>query len=332
VVPANTRVTQSEASTTTTSQVTLPVSQLPVATLTGFSLSNGTIHIGPAIVPGCFEADTTRIQDFVIWGSGVRNDDEGIHINSANCFQGSLIEKGSFQGEYFGVHIVNSNGNLRLLSLNGGHESNPANPDSEAVFLQFDPPVVSSPDLWDIETEGDFELSVHDAACNSFAGSPGSPTWIGNQFNIKVLADGCETITSIGNEAGIGTMVAAGTTKVVSLNEARWIANSGQAIVSTWNNGVLSTDFVGARNSMSDGCAGKAQLSSGKPTPGDPAPPPPGTTIITDVCLDGASVIGVAEMTSSTPNALGWSLTGPTLTIRSANSADTSFVTWWRLK
>jgi hypothetical protein len=391
IVPAGTVVTQpkSNATTTTMSQVALPVAQLQVKSLDGFNSSNGTIVIGPATVPGCFEADTARIEDFGMLGSNA-NDDEGIHINSANCLQGSVIEKGSFQGMHFGVHIVNSNGGLRLLSLNGGHSG----PDTSAAFLQFDPPVVSSPDLWGIETEGNFEYSVHDTACNSFAGSPGSPTWIGNAFNLQspatitVLADGCETITSIGNNAGVGDMAALGTTQVISLSEVKWTAGLGQPVtcsgsssgtafsgctggngfmragtavtqpsnpagpvtsitepvalpaeaiqvasttgfvpsetmylgapsVSTWNKGLLSTGQFAA----ADSCAGTVSLS-----------PKSGTATVPHVCLQGATVVGVAEMTSTTPNALGWSLSGDTLTIRSASTSDNSTVAWWRLK
>jgi Pectate lyase superfamily protein len=404
LVPAGTWVFQKNAKTTTTRQVSLPASQLPVASLSGFDTDNGTILVGPPTVAGCFEADATRIQDFGMIGSDT-NGDEGIHINSANCLQGSVIEKGSFQGMHFGVHIVNSNGGLRLLSLNGAHSGQAPGqePDTTAAFLQFDPPVVSSPDLWGIETEGNFEYSVHDTACNSFAGSPGSPTWIGNAFNLQhpatvtVLADGCETITSIGNNAGVGDMAALGTTQVISLSEVKWTAGLGQPVIcsgsssgtfsgctggngfmragtavtqpsnpaspvttiteavalpdeairvastagfvpnetmylgspsiSTWNKGVLVTDFLAATNFVKDGCAGSAVLVPPK------LPGAPSTARVPNPCLDGATVIGVAEkITSGTPNALGWSLTGATLTITSASSSDNSEVAWWRLK
>lgn len=230
LVPAGTNVSQSGATTTTTVQVSLPVATLPVASLAGFSATGGKLTLGLPFAAGCFEADSARIQDFGMIGTGTQdgdgNFDEGIHINSANCLQGSVIEKGSFQGEHITVHIVNSNGGLRLLSLNGGQSGN----DQTAAFLQFDPPVVSSPDLTGIETEGNYQFAVHDTACNSFAGSPGSPTWIGNAFNNPVSADGCETISSIGNNAGIGQMTASGTTQVVSINEAKWGSGLGQAV------------------------------------------------------------------------------------------------------
>jgi hypothetical protein len=401
VIPAGTRVIQppGNASTTTTRQVALPASSLPVASVADFAKS-GTIVVGPPAVPGCFEADTARIEDFEIWGTETENqdsntNDEGIHINSANCFQGSVIEKGSFQGQHVAVHIVNANGGLRLLSLNGGHS--PHLQDQSAVFLQFDPAVVSSPDLWDIETEGKYDFSVHDSACNSFAGSPGSPTWIGNQFNHPVLADGCETITSIGNNAGVGPMSASGTTQVVSINEAKWgSAGSGQSVtcsgpnspnefanctggdgfmpqntivtqppnlttatrapislptstipvlstngfiasqpiflgtssVSVWNNGVLVTDFLAATQFVKDGCSGTAVLSSQQPKV------PRGAVTVTEPCLGGATVVGVAEITSGTPNALGWSRVPntSTITIRSSSGSDDSEVAWWRLR
>jgi hypothetical protein len=391
LVPAGTLVTQNgtKASTTTTSVVSLPAANLPVASTAGFQTPGGTLIVGPPVVAGCFEADTARIEDFGMIGTGIQsnngNGDEGIHVNAANCLQGSIIEKGSFQGEHIAVHIVNTNGGLRLMSLNGGHTG----ADVSAAFLQFDPAVVASPDLWANETEGNFAYSVHDTACNSFAGSPGTPTWIGNQFNNPVAADGCERINSIGNEEGVGQMTASGTTQVVSINEARWGAALGQPVtcagmaaseftgcaggngfmrqgtqvtqpgnpaapvtftsqpvtlpaqvvsvestsgfapgatvylgapvVSTWNNSVLSTGFLGASGYVSDGCAGTSNLASGIAT-------------IKQVCLAGASVIGVAEITSTTPNALGWSLSGPTLTIRSASLADNSEIAWWRLK
>jgi len=391
LVPAGTVVTQpaSGASTTTSSQVALPVVQLKVASLNGFT-SNGTIVVGPPTVPGCTEADTVRIQDFAMLGSNsATNADEGIHVNSANCLQASLIDTGNFQGEHIAVHIVNTNGGLRLSSMYAGHTGS----DTGAVFLQVDPTVVSSPELRNLETEGNFAYSVHDTACNSYAGSPGSPTWIGNFFNHRVLADGCETITSIGNNNGIGQMTASGTTQVVSINEARWFLGFGQPVMctgfqaspaeffgctggngftrmgtavlqqpsnpagpatttaadvwlpsavipvvpaagfgpgpttiylgtpslSTWANGTLLTNYVGG-NYLADACAGTAQLA-----------PSTGTTTVTTTCLAGATVIGVAEITSGTPNALGWSLTGDTLTITSASHSDTSSVAWWRL-
>jgi len=385
IVPAGTLVTSGSASTTTTSQVALPASRLQVASLNGFNSSNGTIVVGPPTVPGCFEADSARIQDFAMLGSNA-NGDEGIHINSANCLQATLIDTGNFQGEHIGVHIVNSNGGQRLTSLFGGHTGS----DAAAAFLQFDPTVVASPDLRNIETEGNFAYAVHDTACNSFAGSPGSPTWIGNNFNHPVLADGCETITSIGNNGGIGQMTASGTTQVVSINEARWFAKFGQPVtcsqmaptafggctggngimklgtavlqqpsnpfgpatataaditlpaasipvvstagfvpgatiylgapvLSTWGGGVLTTDYLKAGKYLVDACAGTTMLSSG-------------TATVTNACLFGAAVIGVAEITSGAPNALGWSLAGDALTIKSASGSDASTVAWWRLQ
>jgi hypothetical protein len=98
----------------------------------------------------------------------------------------------------------------------------------------------------------------------------------------------------------------------------------GVPVLSTWNGGLLSTNYyTGAW-----WCSGTATLSGGTVTVplvgGGAVPPSP--------CLAGATVIGVVENNSGVPNALGWSLSGNGLTIKSSDSSDSSVVSWWRLK
>jgi hypothetical protein len=171
-----------------------------------------------------FEADEFRLDHFIVYGPPGDATAEGVHINSPLAAQGSVIALGNVQLVHIGVHILSTKGVLTISELTGG--TVPLQ-DSTAALLQFDSQVAWSPNLTNDESESTWAFSVHDSSCNPL-GTPGSPVWIGNQWNNNVLVDGCERVTSIGSGTGNGLKTAAGTSRIVSINDVNpWVASGG---------------------------------------------------------------------------------------------------------
>jgi hypothetical protein len=175
---------------------------------------------------GCYEADQLKFERYRILGNLADLAGEGIHINSANAAQGSLISDGNIQGVNRGIHIVMTNGGLLIQSSNMGSQVGP-NP----TFIQIEPTVALSPTLINDEVEaptGTNAYAVVDHACNP-GGVPGTPVWLYNMWNsYPTIVDGCESITSIGNVSTNGS-INSSAAHVLSLNEVGWNRGSGVA-------------------------------------------------------------------------------------------------------
>lgn len=215
---------------------------------------------------GCYEMDSTTIHDGLIAGDGSDTSAEGIHINSANALQQSAIISTYFSLENIGVHIVSTNGGLRIERCSTGSVV-PAGGGSESTLFTFEAGVVQTPDLFDNETEGtSLWYAVHDRSCNA---APGRPSWIGNQFfnhnplaSGSVLVDGCEHITSIGNQNNAADFVAAGSSQVLSLSEASWITQ-GSGTLSTWNEHAIQTNDVHVMKYLKVGAVFNPNMAEG---------------------------------------------------------------------
>jgi hypothetical protein len=179
----------------------------------------------PNPVPsGCAQSDQLKFERFRILGNAVPNGaEEGIHINSANAAQGSLIFNGNMQGVNIGIHVISTNGGLIVENTNYGAV------DAASSFLTIEPAVAVSPTLINDEVEGP-GASVIDHGCN---GTPGNPVWLNNAWNDHpVMVDGNESITSIGsvlNKATLSSSTSCATATpntptphVVSINENGW--------------------------------------------------------------------------------------------------------------
>jgi hypothetical protein len=180
---------------------------------------------------GCFEADQFRLDHFIVYGTPPTPKDplgdptsEGIHINSSNGAQDSVIALGNVQLVHIGVRILSTNGVLTISEFTGGSVAGDL---STSALFQFDPAVVTSPNLINNESEGGWAFAVLDKSCNP-VGTPGTPAWVANQWNNAVLIAGYENVTSIGNGTGVGQKTAAGTSHVVSINDAWTSADAGK--------------------------------------------------------------------------------------------------------
>jgi hypothetical protein len=180
---------------------------------------------------GCFEADQFRLDHFIVYGTppsptNPQGDptSEGIHINSSNGAQDSVIALGNVQLVHIGVHILSTNGVLTISEFTGGSVVGDL---STAALFQFDSAVVTSPNLINNESEGSWAFAVLDSSCNP-VGTPGTPAWVANQWNNTVLIAGCENVASIGNGTGVGQKTAAGTSHVVSINDGWTSAGAGK--------------------------------------------------------------------------------------------------------
>jgi hypothetical protein len=188
----------------------------------------------PPIAPNCAEADQLKFERFRILGADAAS--EGIHINSANAAQGSMIADGNFQGVNIGIHVISTNGgpNLIVESTNIGSETGPA-----PSFMVVENTVAVSPTLInnEVESPGTPVSSVVDHGCNP-ALTPGNPVWLNNTWNAhSITVDGNENITSIGNIGTQATLVGSKSCEmlnahnqdpnaiephVVSINEVGW--------------------------------------------------------------------------------------------------------------
>jgi hypothetical protein len=233
--------------------------------------------------PGCYEMDLSNIHDCLVTGPAVAPYDataEGIHINSANALQQSVISNCTFKLVNYGVHMVTSNGGLRIERV---ILSSPSAATTSSL-LMFEPTVISSPDLYDIETEGKLmRYAVHDSSCNPY-GTPGTPNWIGNQFQNNqaepaLLVDGCEHIVSIGNTAVGAHFLASGSSIITSINESAWqVDSTSTAKVYTWNEGVTVNNEVKAdRISVGEPTFGSAVRQGDLQVSRPNAPTPNGT-------------------------------------------------------
>jgi len=143
---------------------------------------------------GCYQEDQLKLERYRILGNLGDAGGEGIHINSANAAQGSLISDGNIQGVNIGIHIILTNGGLVIQSSNMG-----TSPGVNPTFLQVESNVAASPTLINDEVEGTGTAAVTDHSCNPL-GTPGKPVWLYNVWNDSpIVVDGSENVTSIGN-------------------------------------------------------------------------------------------------------------------------------------
>jgi hypothetical protein len=165
--------------------------------------------------PGCTQADSFKFERYRILGNLSDPTGEGIHINSSNGAQSSLIFNGNIQGVNIGVHIVSTNQGLIVENTDTG---SPLGVDP--AFLVIEPSVADSPTLINNEVEGNTS-AVLDHGNNPF-GTPGNPVWMNNTWNSHpIIVDGSEHITSMGNLLNQGT-VANSAAHVLSINETGW--------------------------------------------------------------------------------------------------------------
>jgi hypothetical protein len=165
---------------------------------------------------GCYQADQFKLERYRILGNLSDPTGEGIHVNSANAAQGSLISNGNIQGVNIAIHMIMTNGGLVIQSSNMGSIVG-----TSPTFLVIEPNVAASPTLINDEVEGTGNFAVVDHGCNPL-GTPGSPVWLSNLWNShQIIVDGCENVTSISNLSNNAT-VNNSAAHVLSLNETGW--------------------------------------------------------------------------------------------------------------
>lgn len=212
----------------------------------------------PNPVPtNCAEADQLKFERFRILGNLSDATAEGIHLNSANGAQGSLISDGKLQGVNVGIHIISTNGGLIIENTNIGSETG-----GNSSFITIESTVAASPTLINDEVEAPAGISVNavlDHGCNPF-GTPGTPVWLNNVWNSHpITLDGSENVTSIGNLSNNAILTTSTNCPVaphvLSLNENGWgvagssasenlaaIANGG----ATFHASLLGQDIIEA--------------------------------------------------------------------------------------
>jgi hypothetical protein len=187
----------------------------------------------PNPVPtGCAEADQLKFERFRILGNLSDAAAEGIHLNSANGAQGSLISDGNLQGVNIGIHVISTNGGLIVENTNIGSETG-ANPS----FITIEDTVAASPTLFNDEVEAPVGTAVNavlDHGCNPL-GTPGTPVWLNNVWNSHpITLDGSENVTSIGNLSNNATLTTSTACPVaphvLSLSENGWGVNGAAAV------------------------------------------------------------------------------------------------------
>jgi hypothetical protein len=101
---------------------------LPVNTATPFASCQANEQQG-----GCTQADSFKFERYRILGNLGDSTGEGIHVNSSNGAQSSLIFNGNIQGVNIGVHVISTNQGLIVENTDTGSPvgSNPA-------FLQIE--------------------------------------------------------------------------------------------------------------------------------------------------------------------------------------------------
>jgi hypothetical protein len=165
--------------------------------------------------PGCTQADSFKLERYRILGNLSDASGEGIHINSSNGAQSSLIFDGNIQGVNTGIHVVSTNQGLVIENTDTGSPvgTNPA-------FLVIESTVADSPTLINNEVEGN-TAAVIDHGNNPF-GTPGNPVWLNNTWNNHpIVVDGSEHITSMGNLLNQGTVMN-NQAQILSINETGW--------------------------------------------------------------------------------------------------------------
>jgi hypothetical protein len=210
-----------------------------------------TLPIKPGSVStNCAEADQLKFERFRILGNLSDPAAEGVHINSANAAQGSLIINGNLQGVNIGVHVISTNGGLIVENTNIGSEVGACPPSTAppncgaaqfplAAFIKIEPTVAASPTLINDEVESPPKVPVPNVAavidhgCNP-GGTPGNPVWLNNVWNNHpITLDGSENVSSIGNllntAATLSTSAASNPAfpctmepHVLSVNETGW--------------------------------------------------------------------------------------------------------------
>jgi hypothetical protein len=184
--------------------------------------------------PGCSQSDSFKFERYRILGNPNDATGEGIHINSSNGANSSLVFNGNIQGVNIGIHVVSTNQGLIIENTDTGSPvgGNPA-------FIVIDSTVADSPTLINNEVEGNTS-AVLDHGNNPF-GTPGNPVWLNNTWNNHpIVVDGVENITSIGNLLNQGTISNA-KAHVLSINESGW---STVAPASKENFGFISSGAV----------------------------------------------------------------------------------------
>lgn len=184
--------------------------------------------------PGCAQADSFKFERYRILGNLSDLTGEGIHINSSNGAQSSLIFNGNIQGENIGIHVVSTNQGLIIENTDTGSPLG-----ASPAFIVIDSTVADSPTLINNEVEGNTS-AVLDHGSNPF-GTPGNPVWLNNTWNNHpIVVDGTENITSIGNLLNQGTITNP-LAHILSMNETGW-GTGGNA--SSVNLGTLSSGAV----------------------------------------------------------------------------------------
>jgi hypothetical protein len=165
--------------------------------------------------PGCTQADSFKFERYRILGNLSDTTGEGIHINSSNGAQSSLVFNGNIQGVNIGIHVISINQGLVIENTDTGSPLG-----AQPAFLVIEPSVADSPTLINNEVEGNMS-AVIDHGSNPF-GTPGNPVWLNNTWNNHpVVVDGTEHITSMGNLLNQGT-VSSQHASVMSINETGW--------------------------------------------------------------------------------------------------------------
>ena len=164
---------------------------------------------------GCTQADSFKFERYRILGNLNDPTGEGIHVNSSNGANSSLVFNGNIQGVNIGIHVVSTNQGLIIENTDTGSPLG-----TSPAFIVIDSTVADSPTLINNEVEGSTS-AVIDHGNNPF-GTPGNPVWLNNTWNNHpVVVDGSENITSIGNLLNQGTISNA-SAHVLSMNETGW--------------------------------------------------------------------------------------------------------------
>ncbi len=176
--------------------------------LTGNVAISGTSCNTTPSQSGCSENDFLTVNNFQMFGNCADTTAEGIHVNSLNAIQGSIIGGGNIQCANIGVHIINMNDNVQLTRMNLGSVIG-----TTPTLFKIESGVVNGPDLINNESEAG-SFAVVDSS------SGGSSVYQGNQWNQPVLVNGAARITSMSNTGcGAGSWTVGGTAHIVSIGD-----------------------------------------------------------------------------------------------------------------
>jgi hypothetical protein len=209
-----------------------------VAGLTSNTATPSNVCVRDVNQTGCYEADFFTLDNWNTYGNPDDTASEAVHINSANAAQASTIAHFSIQGVNVGIHIVQTNGVLRIQQGNGIGSPRGSN----ATFVQIDCAAIS-PDLWELETEGEQAYAVHDSACNFYGGA--NPTWFADAWfgsaSAQVLIDGCDNVTDINHTSNIPLTVRGGSVLAINQKGSIW-SPSGTGQLYHWDGRLLTTN------------------------------------------------------------------------------------------